>query len=331
MKTDNILYGIAIAIILYILYKYYKYISNGETQIDAVITYVNFKDPLFRQQLQMYSDSMGTKNSTKTWRWFSNDEGKYCIKSIKKYAPFFRKIFLVVAGPSQIPEWIKEFNGVTIVYHSDFYKNKAHLPTFNSMSIEHNLHRIEGLSEYFVYFNDDVFLCKPTTKDDFIEKGKIIIGSQKGAVSPVGEPTSNDIGFVSAWKNTNKLLDNIMHTKDREIIKHIPQIQRKSDHIKIIKMFPDEFEKTSSSKFRNTNCNLMSAGMAEWYAIYNNTGIQRYNQDAAQFFVTDNIEENAKMFENLKNNRYKFLNMQSSMTKDTDNIQFKEFLEDYFK
>jgi hypothetical protein len=34
------------------------------------------------------------------------------------------------------------------------------LPTFSSPAIEANLHRIAGLSEHFLYFNDDVFLGK---------------------------------------------------------------------------------------------------------------------------------------------------------------------------
>ena len=34
------------------------------------------------------------------------------------------------------------------------------LPTFSSPAIEANLHRIPGLSEHFLYFNDDVFLGK---------------------------------------------------------------------------------------------------------------------------------------------------------------------------
>lgn len=45
------------------------------------------------------------------------------------------------------------------------------LPTFNSTAIEFNLHRIEGLSEYFVYYNDDVILTRPVKPEDFFSDG----------------------------------------------------------------------------------------------------------------------------------------------------------------
>ena len=47
-----------------------------------------------------------------------------------------------------------------------------YLPTYNSHTIELNLHRIPGLSENFVYFNDDVFLIRPVTPQHFFKNGK---------------------------------------------------------------------------------------------------------------------------------------------------------------
>ena len=44
---------------------------------------------------------------------------------------------------------------------------EEYLPTFNSAAIELNLHRIEGLSENFVFFNDDMYLIQDVKPDDF--------------------------------------------------------------------------------------------------------------------------------------------------------------------
>lgn len=318
---------IILTVIIYNIVQFYLEINA----IDAVITHADFEDPVLQKQLVEYSKLSGTLNAKKTWRWKSNGEAKYCIKSIQKYAPFFRNIFLVVSGPSQIPKWINEVNGVTIVYHSDFFKDTTHLPTFNSMSIEHNIHRIKGLSENFVYFNDDVFICKPVTIKDFINSdNKIIIGLEKGSYSPTGQPTGTDIGFHSAWKNTNKILDKIKKTPSREILGHIPQIQKKSVHRKIMGFFPYECTRTSSSKFRNTQCNLMSAGLAEWYSIYKNIGVINYQVDKGQFFITDSKEQNKKIYQHLKKKRYTFLNLQNSMEHTQDNNEFCNFLKEYF-
>jgi hypothetical protein len=46
------------------------------------------------------------------------------------------------------------------------------LPTFNVNPLEINLHRIKGLSECFVYFNDDIFVTRPIEPKVFFEKGK---------------------------------------------------------------------------------------------------------------------------------------------------------------
>lgn len=58
-----------------------------------------------------------------------------------------------------------------IVKHEDFIPQE-YLPTFNSCVIELNLWRIRDLSEYFVLFNDDVFLNDYVEKEYFFEKGK---------------------------------------------------------------------------------------------------------------------------------------------------------------
>uniref|UniRef100_A0A1I8IBY8 Stealth_CR2 domain-containing protein n=1 Tax=Macrostomum lignano TaxID=282301 RepID=A0A1I8IBY8_9PLAT len=49
----------------------------------------------------------------------------------------------------------------------EIFPNKSHLPTFNAPAIESHLHRIPGLSDHFLYFNDDVFLTKPVHPHDF--------------------------------------------------------------------------------------------------------------------------------------------------------------------
>ena len=52
--------------------------------------------------------------------------------------------------------------------HAEVFEDKSHLPTLSSAAIETNLHRIPGLSEHFLYMNDDFFLGKPILPEDFI-------------------------------------------------------------------------------------------------------------------------------------------------------------------
>lgn len=66
-----------------------------------------------------------------------------------------------------------------VVAHSEIFHDKSALPTFSSPSIELNLHHIDALSEYFIYFNDDVFLGSPVFPYDFmsLQYGQFLFSS----------------------------------------------------------------------------------------------------------------------------------------------------------
>lgn len=302
-----------------------EHFTDDEIQLDAVITYVNDNDPKWLKQKSDKKEKGETINSRKGWRFSNSNEIKYCLLSIEKRCSFFRNIFIAIAIPSQkcdisflSPETQKKIKFVT---HKEFYYTQEHLPTFNSMSIEHNIHNIPGLSEYFVYFNDDCFVVKTLTKDDFIKDGKIIIHKEDAFVSPKGEPTEKEAGYFSAWKNTNKMLDNLFKPEERMLIKHVPQIQIKSVHKKLKELFPKQFEITSSSKFRNIHCNLMSAGLAEYYSLYNNlaiTGSCVGNCKYIQVFVDSNVKRNKEIVARIKREKPTFLNIQSAVKDDYD-------------
>ncbi|XP_022336372.2 N-acetylglucosamine-1-phosphotransferase subunits alpha/beta-like [Crassostrea virginica] len=99
-------------------------------------------------------------------RFEDNDELRYSLRSVEKYAPWVRHVFIVTNG--QIPHWLDLENPrVTIVTHEEIFPNKTHLPTFSSPAIEANIHRIPGLSKKFIYMNDDVMFGKEVWPEDF--------------------------------------------------------------------------------------------------------------------------------------------------------------------
>ena len=79
------------------------------------------------------------------------------------FAPWVGRIFVVVASPSQVPAWLNaSHERIRIIYHEQIFdRASTQLPTFNSLAIETVLHRIDGLSNLFMYFNNDVFLGRP--------------------------------------------------------------------------------------------------------------------------------------------------------------------------
>lgn len=145
-----------------------------EPQIDFVITWVNASDEAWREAREdIRNKTQGAAHFLKAddRRERYRDWGllKYWFRGVEKYAPWVRKIHFITFG--KLPEWLNEAHPrLHVVRHED-YVPKEFLPTFNSNVLELYLHKIEGLSEHFVYFNDDMFLMKKTKPEDFFKKG----------------------------------------------------------------------------------------------------------------------------------------------------------------
>ncbi|MCD7712678.1 MAG: Stealth CR1 domain-containing protein [Firmicutes bacterium] len=141
--------------------------SKKETHpIDFVIIWVDGNDPDWLKQYSLYKGEDGDQRST---RFRDTETLKYWFRGVEKFAPWVNKVYFVTCG--QRPEWLNTDNPKLVcVDHKDFIPEK-YLPTFSSHCIEHNLHRIQGLSEHFVYFNDDMFLVQPVSQEDFFCDG----------------------------------------------------------------------------------------------------------------------------------------------------------------
>uniref|UniRef100_A0AAR2JRC9 N-acetylglucosamine-1-phosphotransferase subunits alpha/beta n=1 Tax=Pygocentrus nattereri TaxID=42514 RepID=A0AAR2JRC9_PYGNA len=104
-------------------------------------------------------------------RFEDNEELRYSLRSVERHAPWVRHIFIVTNG--QIPSWLNLDNPrVTVVTHQEIFQNQSHLPTFSSPAIETHIHRIPGLSQKFIYLNDDVMFGKDVWPDDFYSHSK---------------------------------------------------------------------------------------------------------------------------------------------------------------
>ena len=135
-------------------------------EIDLVYTWVDGNDPEWKAKHDAFTggeDKRGDSNCK--GRYADNDELRYSLRSIATYAPWIHRIFIVT--DNQVPEWLNLDNDkIRIVDHKDFIPKEG-LPCFNSTVIEHCMYRIPGLSEHFIYSNDDMFLNKPVTPATF--------------------------------------------------------------------------------------------------------------------------------------------------------------------
>lgn len=141
-----------------------------QEKIDFVIIWVDGNDPKWQKEKMKYDNSININNDSREIRYRDWDNLQYWFRGVEKFAPWVNKIHFVTCG--QIPKWLNTNNPkINLVNHSDYIPEK-YLPTFNSNAIEINLHRIEELSEKFVYFNDDMFLINKVKPQDFFFKGK---------------------------------------------------------------------------------------------------------------------------------------------------------------
>jgi len=126
-------------------------------------------------------------------RFRDNEELRFSLRSLERFAPWVRHVFLVT--DNQIPSWLDLSNSrLTVVPHTDIFMNGTDLPTFSSPAIEANLHRIKGLAKKFIYFNDDVMLGAPVWPWDFFDER----GAQKIYLAwPL--PSCSE-GCVSGWR-----------------------------------------------------------------------------------------------------------------------------------
>lgn len=140
--------------------------------MDAVITYVNGNDPVWLKDYQTHVCQDITEKRFRDWGTLH-----YLLRGIETFMPFIENVFLVVSHESQVPTWVNR-EKLRVVLHSDFVPQE-YLPTFNCNTLEMHLHRIEGLSEEYLYFNDDMFPIAPCKATDFFRNDKIVIHFSK--------------------------------------------------------------------------------------------------------------------------------------------------------
>lgn len=150
--------------------------------IDAVITWVDGADPVHAKKLNDYLASLGgvRPRAANPIRFHHSGELDYCVTSLLRFAPWIRTIYIVT--DNQIPAFIDRLKGteyegrVIVVDHRVIFAGfEQYLPTFNSSSILAMLWRIPGLTENFIFLNDDFALIQPVKPEDFFRDGKVVL------------------------------------------------------------------------------------------------------------------------------------------------------------
>ncbi|KAG2498399.1 hypothetical protein HYH03_003658 [Edaphochlamys debaryana] len=153
--------------------------------VDFVWTYCSALRRLSEQQFPPHGEQLSVPCALV-------DDLKYSIRAVCLHAPWFRHIVVVVADDDCVPGWLKaDAPRLRIIKHSEFMP-KATLPSFNSNVVESYVHKIEGLSECFVYLNDDTYIGVPTPWTGFFTPAGLPINRHcRGPPDHGLAPTSN--------------------------------------------------------------------------------------------------------------------------------------------
>lgn len=222
--------------------------------IDAVYTWVDGEDLEWvnskrRREAELAGHEYHEEANHEA-RFRSRDELKYSLRSLAMFAPWFRKIYIVTAG--QVPEWLNTDDPrIVLIDHQDIYPPGDYLPTFNSNSIISRLHHIPGLSEHYVYINDDVFFGRDLGPERFFTPTGLAKVSPSNNRRPFGDATLLDEPHFNLTRNIRRVLKERFGITVSRAIKHTPHPQLKSVHREMEAEFTAEYEQTWASPFRD--------------------------------------------------------------------------------
>lgn len=234
--------------------------NNYNFPVDAVYTWVNGSDPRWQHKKNLALNRINNNaevalndHECSDGRFSDNDELRYSLRSIELYAPWIRKVHLVT--DNQRPEWINP-DRVHIVDHKDIFPDYANLPSFNSHSIELCLHRIEGLAEHFLYFNDDFLLGRGTCKKDFFSESGIpllwvIKRSKKYIQKILSEDYCNLTPHKAGEARARHLVFELFNHHLPYTVRHYPRAMRRSLAFELWEQYSQEVRNTLSHQFRS--------------------------------------------------------------------------------
>jgi hypothetical protein len=237
--------------------------------VDAVYTWVDGGDPGWQRRkaaaLRANGWAAANPQAANASRYTSRDELRYSLRSLHHHAPWIRNVFLVT--DAQVPAWLDpDHPAVTVIDHREIFGAAGRTPTFNSHAIESRLHHIPGLAEHFIYLNDDVFLGRPVTPDQFFLPSGIARFFESGAPIVAGPTRPDDPPVMAAGKNNRAVLADQFGRLLTRKLQHTPHPQRRSVLAEIEQHRPDLVAATAGHPFRHPDDLSLPSSLQPYWA-----------------------------------------------------------------
>lgn len=312
--------------------------DQEEYPIDFVITWVDGNDPEWQKEYFKYK---GLEGDQRAYRFRDMNVLQYWFRGVEKFAPWVNKVFFVTCG--QRPLWLNtDHPKLVCVNHKDYIPEQF-LPTFSSQAIEVNFHRISGLSEHFVYFNDDMFLTTPTVPRDFFRNGLPCDSAVINYIAPRREPLNLVPVVNTAAINRNFVKKEVMRAQAAKLFTgkyhkyllkniqfimgkwfpgfkyfHLPSSFLKSVFAEVWEKEPELLTRTSEHKFRvMTDCNQW---LFQNWQICSGKFMPR-DTEAGYYGAMETVEEIKRTAAAIKRGKYKMVCANDAMEEYFDVVQ----------
>jgi hypothetical protein len=225
--------------------------------IDIVVPFYNDNDKAWKSIMLEYmkEENSDDRQVIGEERYRDWDCFNYWLRCVEENCPWVNNVILIVASETQLPEWLNTENPkLKIIYHKDYIPNQL-LPTFNTMTIELFISKIDCLTENYIYCNDDYYFLNPTNPHMFFIDNFAVHRDNSSKLEKFNEDYLNgsDGTFYSALNNGMDLqLEIVGENAKWYAIDHLPVAHKKSFESELIDKYYDKFiEANSSSRFRN--------------------------------------------------------------------------------
>ncbi|WP_084494985.1 stealth family protein [Nocardia shimofusensis] len=257
--------------------------TDVDFDIDIVFSWVDGSDPELRaRRAGMLAQVVVGEGDDADARIRQIDELRYALRSVHKNAPWIRRIF--IATDSRPPAWLAEHPKVTIVRAVDHFADTSGLPTFNSHAVESQLQHIDGLSEHFLYSNDDMFFARPVRPSMFFTPGGISRFVEADLRIGPGASNERRSGYENAARVNRALLAKRFGHLITRHLEHTPVPLRRSVLHEMRAQFPEDFARTGHSRFRSATDISVTNSLYHYYALFTGRAVP---QETARFRYVD--------------------------------------------
>jgi len=306
--------------------------TDVDFEIDIVFSWVDGTDKEWQRarakRMASYVVGEGDDNEA---RYRQIDELRYALRSVYLYAPWIRNIYIATDSPR--PAWLAEHPRVHIMRSEDFFQDTSVLPTHNSQAVESQIHHIPGLSEYFLYSNDDMFFGRPVSPDMFFSPGGLTKFIEASTRIGLGENNAYRSGFENAARVNRRLLHERFGRVTTRHLEHTAAPLRKSVVEELERTFPEDFERTAASRFRSSTDISVTNSLYHYYALLTGRAVTKVG--AKVLYIDTTTRSGLKrMKAMLGKRRYDFFCLNDGsfpeVTPDERARKMRTFLDSYF-